>query len=151
MKTIEIVNAFNALNGAKLAKMQDADKFVLIKAMKALKPTKTAYEDFVKDAQEKLKGEKHEDWVKRAQDWREKHGEAKPGELAEADVKEVTAINEYFNAYNKKVEECVKEEAEKDVALEYARLSEDAFGKLLASNEDWDVEKAVLLNEVLCE
>lgn len=150
MKVKDIVEAYNVINSAKLTKMQDAEKFTLIKAMKALKPVKTQYEDFVKDAQEKLKDEAHEDWVKRAQEWREKHGESKPGDLTAEDVKEVTAINEYFNAYNKKVDECVKEEADKDVRPEYARLSEEAFGKLLASNEDWNVEKAVMLSDLVC-
>ena len=151
MKTIEIVNAYNALNGAKLAKMEDKDKFTLIKAMKALKPVKTGYDDFVKDAQEKLKEEDHEEWVKRAQAWRDKHGEEKPGDMSAEDVREVKAINEYFDKYNKRVTECVKEEADKDAAPEYGKLTEEAFGKLLASNEDWDAEKALLVSEVLCE
>lgn len=151
MKTIEIVNAYNALNGAKLAKMEDKEKFTLIKAMKVLKPIKNDYEDFVKDAREKLKGDNHEDMVKRVEEWRTKHNDTKPGDFTPAELKELNEINTYFNDYNKKVEECVKEEADKEVTPEYARLTEDAFGRLLASNNDWDVEKSLMVSEVLCE
>ena len=151
MKTIDVVNAFAALNGAKLANMEDKEKFTLIKAMKVLKPIKNDYEDFAKDAREKLKGDNHEDMLKRVEEWRAKHADTKPGDFTPAELKELNEINAYFGDYNKKVEECVKEEADKDVTPEYARLSEDAFGRLLASNEDWDVEKVMLAAEILCE
>ena len=151
MKTIDVVNAFSALNGAKLAKMEDKEKFTLIKAMKALKPIKKEYEDFVKDAREKLKGDNHEDMLKRVEEWRTKHNDTKPADFTAAELKELNEINTYFNDYNKKVEECVKEEADKEVSPEYVRLSEDAFGRLLTSNDDWDVEKMMLAAEVLCE
>lgn len=151
MKTIDVVNAFSALNGAKLAKMEDKEKFTLIKAMKALKPIKNEYEDFVKDAREKLKGDNHEDMLKRVEEWRTKHNDTKPADFTAAELKELNEINTYFNDYNKKVEECVKEEADKEVSPEYVRLSEDAFGRLLTSNDDWDVEKMMLAAEVLCE
>ena len=151
MKTIDVVNAFAALNGAKLAKMEDKEKFTLIKAMKVLKPIKNDYEDFVKDAREKLKGDNHEEMVKRVEEWRTKHNDTKPADFTAAELKELNEINTYFNDYNKKVEECVKEEADKEVSPEYVRLSEDAFGRLLTSNDDWDVENMMLAAEVLCE
>ena len=151
MKTIDVVNAFSALNGAKLAKMEDKEKFTLIKAMKALKPIKNEYEDFVKDAREKLKGDNHEEMVKRVEEWRTKHNDTKPADFTTDELKELNEINTYFNDYNKKVEECVKEEADKEVTLEYTRMSEEAFGHLLTSNPEWDVEKMMLAAEVLCE
>lgn len=151
MKTIDVVNAFAALNGAKLAKMEDKEKFTLIKAMKVLKPIKNAYEDFVKDAREKLKGENHEEMLKRVEEWRTKHNDTKPADFTTDELKELNEINTYFNDYNKKVEECVKEEADKEVTLEYTRMSEEAFGHLLTSNPEWDVEKMMLAAEVLCE
>ena len=127
MKTIDVVNAFAALNGAKLAKMEDKEKFTLIKAMKVMKP------------------------VKRVEEWRTKHADTKPSDFTPAELKELNEINTYFNDYNKKVEECVKEEADKEVTPEYARLTEEAFGRLLASNDDWDVEKSLMVSEILCE
>ena len=151
MKTIDVVNAFAALNGAKLAKMEDKEKFTLIKAMKVMKPIKNDYEDFVKDAREKLKGDNHEDMVKRVEEWRTKHADTKPADFTPAELKELNEINTYFNDYNKKVEECVKDEARKDVSPDYARLAEGAFGRLLESNPDWTMDRIVLLSDVLCE
>ena len=65
MKTIDVVNTFAALNGAKLAKMEDKEKFTLLQAMKELKPIKNDYDDFVKDARAKLHGENPADTVTR--------------------------------------------------------------------------------------
>lgn len=152
MKVKDIVEAYNVINSAKLTKMQDADKFTLIKAMKALKPVKTAYEDFIADAREKLKGEAHEDMLRRAEEWKTKleGDKKKSSDFTPEELAGLNEVNAYFNNYAKKVDECVKEEADKDVRPEYSRLSEEAFGKLLASNEDWNVEKAVLLSDLVC-
>lgn len=143
MKTKQVVEAYNALNSAKLTKMEDKDKFLVIKAIRQLKPISTAYEEFVKDAQEKLKDEQFNDNVEKAKKWQEE------GEKTTLTMDERMAMNAYFTAYNKRVDECVKEEKEKDVELSYERLTDDAFLKLLSSN-DFDVNTIMLLNEVLC-
>lgn len=142
MKTRQVVEVYNTLNGAKLSKMDDKDKFLVIKAMRQLKPVSAAYEEFVKDAQEKLKGEDFGEIQKKAQQWQEE------GENTTLSLEERRHINIYLNDYTKKVNECVSEEGEKENDLTYERLSEEAFAKLVASN-DFDVKTIMSLQEAL--
>ena len=142
MKTKQVVEVYNTLSSAKLSKMEDKDKFLVIKAMRQLKPISTAYEEFVKDAQEKLKGDDFEDIQKKAQKWQEER------ENTSLSLEERREINTYLNGYNNKVVECLKEEVEKDNELNYEKISEDAFGKLVSSN-DFDVKTIMNLQDAL--
>ncbi len=151
MKTIDIVNAYNVLNGAKLAKMQDTDKFTVIRAMRALKPIQTDYEAAVRDAQERLKPEDFDDLQKKAAEWNNAHKDKKLTDLTPEERTTLDGINAAYRDYTEKVEQCVKDLAEKDVVASYARLAEDAFGKLLEGNPEWDAGTVMVLMDVLVE
>lgn len=58
---------------------------------------------------------------------------------------EYKAFIEVFKKYNKLVSDAVNEFAEADVNLEVEPMSEDAFGKLLASN-DWSIDKTTSID-----
>lgn len=58
-------------------------------------------------------------------------------------------IEEYKN-YNKVVEKAIKEFAYKEVEIEFTPLSEESFGKLMASN-DWNMEQVITLGDFVCE
>ena len=151
MKTEKIVNAYSLINPAKLSKMEDADKFKVIKAIRAMKPIAESFEGFIKDAREKLKDEKSEEMQERANKWNEKHGETKRNsDIPAEDLKELEAINAYFAKYGTKVNECVKEEADKEHELSFDKLTEDAFCKFIASN-DFDVKSIVELQDTLTQ
>lgn len=143
MKTKQVVEVYNVLGSAKLTKMDDKDKFAVIKAMRQMKPVATGYEDFVKDAQEKLKDERFEEMRVKAQKWQEEGGKTT------LTMDERIELNAYFGVYNNRVDECVKEEQEKEAELGYERLSEEAFGKLISSN-DFDVSTILMLEDALC-
>lgn len=142
MKTIDIVKAYRIINDAKLTKMEDADKFKVIKATRQLKPVAASFDEFVKEAQERLKPEGWDEMQKKSRKWQE------DGDKSTLTVEERREINRYFTDYNAKVEECVKEEAEKEPELTYERLSEEAFGKFIASN-DYDVRTIIELENIL--
>ena len=142
MKTIDIVKAYRIINDAKLTKMEDADKFKVIKATRQLKPVAASFDEFVKEAQERLKPEGWDDMQKKARQWQE------DGDKSALTAEERREINRYFMDYNAKVEECVKEEAEKEPELTYERLSEEAFGQFIASN-DYDVRTIIELENIL--
>ena len=57
VKTEQVLGAFNVLNTAKYAKMDDADKIKVWKIARALKPIATKFDEDSKDAAEKLKPE----------------------------------------------------------------------------------------------
>lgn len=148
MKTIEIANSYTVLNEAKLTKMEDADKFKVIKALRAIKTIAKGYEDFTEDAKEKLKGDNHDEMSKRGETWNKENKGKKIGDLTTEQVEELEAINKYFADYNKRIEDCLREEAEKEVELTIDRLSEDAFGKLVASN-DWTCGQIMVLSNII--
>ena len=107
--TEKVLNVYNLINEAKISKMDDADKFKMIKIARALKPVATSFEDFKKDAGEKLKGENHDKMVEKAQQW---------------------------------------QEAAKENELDFEPLGEEAFGKLVASN-DWTLGQITAIEEVI--
>ena len=150
MKTIEITNIYAVLNEAKLTKMEDADKFKVIKALRAIKPVAKGYEDFVEEAKNKLKADDHDKMTEKAQDWNKDNQGKKVGELTQEEIDELNAINKYFSDYNSRVENCVKEEAEKEVELTFDKLSEEAFSKLVASN-DWTCGQTMALSDAVAE
>lgn len=150
MKTTQIANVYKLINPAKLTKMDDADKFKVIKAIRAIKPIAISFEESIKDAQERLKDEQYPVMEQRANKWNEKYGNKKieRSDVPEEDLTELEEINAYFAAYRKLVEDFIKEEADKEYELTFDKLSEDAFAKFIASN-DFDVKTIIGLQDVL--
>lgn len=149
MKTKQVVDVYNVLCGAKLSKMEDKDKFIVIKAMRQLKPVAVSYEDEMKDAREKLKDDRFDDMQALAKDWEKKYGRnARISDLPAGEVGKLEEINGYFMAYQHNVDKYAEELLAKDNELSYGRLSEEAFGKLVSSN-DFDVQTIMDLQDAL--
>ena len=143
MKTLDIISVYKVLNEAKLSKMDDSDKFKVIKAVRALRSIANDFEELVKDVQEKLKDESFEEMQEKAKKWQEE------GEKTSISVEERKSINQYFNDYSNKVDKCLKEEGEKDNELTFEKLTDEAFDKLTASN-DWNVKTIIQVQDALC-
>ena len=137
MKLGDMVFAFRLLNGAKLSKMDDVDKFKVIKATRAFRTTAKDFDEFLKDAQEKLKPENFEEMQESAKNMKD---------LSEEDK---AKVNTFFSDYQKKIELCIEEETKKDIETVFEKLSEDAFGKLVSSN-DFTVNDIMVLQDALC-
>ena len=135
MKTSKIVSVYKTMNDSKLTKMEDADKFKVIKALRAIKPISEGYEEFVKLTHEKLKDDKMQEMQSQ-------------GKEVEYSFEERKELNEYFQNFNNTIEKLMKEEGDKENELTYDKLSEDAFGKYIASN-DFNVSTIMDLQEVL--
>lgn len=118
-KVNDIVTAHRLINTAKLGKMEDAEKYAIIKVARHIKKVGTDFDDFLKDAQEKLKPEGFDRIVGKLQ------GKEK---LTDAE-------QEAFNKYNKDVSECLRDELEKEVELDFEPLSEETVGRFIASND----------------
>lgn len=140
--TEKIVGAYSILADAKITKMEDADKYKVIKMLRSLRGVALAFEEFRQDAVTRLRGEEHEKMVELADQWR------REGEKTTLTEDERRGVNMYFAEYNRKVEECLRDEADKENDLEFEVLTEEAFGKLVASN-DWTVRQIMEVEEVL--
>lgn len=131
-KTDNVVAAYRLINTAKISKMEDTEKFALIKVMKHLKKVATDFEDFFKDAQERLKPEGFDKIA------------AKYQAKEELTADETAALNKY----NKDVADCVQSELEKEVELDFEPLSEEALGRFIASN-DFTVSDILVISDVI--
>lgn len=141
--TKEIVEVYSILKDAKITKMDDADKFKVIKSLRPLKKISEDFEDFRTDALEKLKGDNHNEMTERARKWQQ------DGDKTTLTDKERIEVNTYFTEYNDKVTKCLTEELEKEHDLDDVNLTEDAFGKLIASN-DWTLGQIEIIGNILC-
>lgn len=147
MKTIEAVKAYKTLKQAKLTKMDEADKLTVIKAMRALRPVAETYDKDTEEGRRALQDDRFDDMQQKAQ----KHNEAiqekkQDGLLSYSDLKE---LNDYFTAYDKSVRKMQKELDDKELTLTIGHLSEEAFGKLAASNDFNGEELETLFNVIV--
>lgn len=143
IKTEKVLSAYRVLSTAKYTKMDDADKIKVWKIARALKPIATKFDEDSKDASEKMKPEGFDENLRKAQEYERvtKDANADASKL-EMGAAEYNAFIKELQKYNKIVGEAIKEYAEKEVEVEFDALSEDAFGKLMASNE-WTMEQTL--------
>lgn len=130
--------AYRLVSEAKLAKLDTQDKFVVIRAIGKLKPTATAFDDFLKEARERLKPDGWAEIEKKAQGY------------ADMDAAAKAEIDKAISAYNKVVADCAEKELQEPFEGEYERLTEEQFGKLMDSNPEWSVQQILAVQEALC-
>lgn len=154
MRTVKIkteaVNAvWSILNAANYKKLDDNDKIKLWKIARVLKPIAKQYEDDSRDAAEKLKPDALDEMLEKARDYEAKKQNG-DDVLPMTDAEYQAFIREVWTPFNQLVVKAVREFADKEVEIDFEPLSEDAFGKLMASN-DWSVEKAMVVGDFLIE
>jgi hypothetical protein len=136
MRTKELAQVYNLLKGAKLSKMEDSDKIKVVVAMREIKKIVTPYNEAINDARESLKDGDFERSVGKLRDFKNLPDEDK------------VALNTYFQTYEENIAKAVSDIAESEHELQYERLSEDAFGKFIASN-DFTIEQIMKLQDIL--
>jgi hypothetical protein len=146
IKTEKVLKVYQILNTTKYGKLDDADKVKVWKIARKLKPVATKFDEDSKDAAEKLKPyEGFEDDLQKAQEY-----ERLKGVNAKMDIDEYQKFIAAFKAYQELVGKAVKEYADVEVEVEFDTISEDAFSKLMASNE-WTLDQAVEIGEFITE
>lgn len=124
MKTNEIIAAYNALLGCKLTKMDGQSRMKVVKIVTAMKPIFTSYDDFRQETVKRLKPEwmdeaKEREWATKG----ERSGVLTSTEKAEA------------RQYYADADKGLREELEKEVKLDYPKLTEEEFTKFAESND----------------
>ncbi len=153
IKTNDILAAFNIINVAKYTSLEDKDKVKVWKIARALKPVATKFKEDTEDAAEKLKPEVkggYEETFMKAREFA-RMAEAKE-DLSKAPMteKEFEAFNKQYVDYQKLLINALNEFSEKEVEIEFEPLDDDAFGKLMASNE-WKMDQVLALADIICE
>ena len=135
--TENIVIAYNSLKGAKLTRLDTAEKFTAIRAMRVLKPVAASLQGFIEDAREKLRPEGFDIIERKASAF---------DTLSDEEKREVNAV---ISTYNADVARCISEEASKEHTIDFEPMTEETFGRLLDSN-DLDMSTILVLQDVLC-
>ena len=151
MKTEEVLKAYNVLSTAKYGKLDDADKIKVWKIARSMKPIAEKFREDSEDAQEKMKpNDDFDEQLMKAQEYereiRKPDCDASKLPMGAAQYQEFV---DEFKAYQKLVNDTIKDFAEKEVEVSFDPISEDAFGKLMASN-DWTLEQVATLGETIC-
>jgi len=138
VKVSDAVAVYNTLASLKVTKLKKEDMFLVLRAANALKPVATAFEGFVKDAQERLKPEGWDAIT-------EKNNKFK--ELSDTEKAEV---NKAIAAYNKDVTDCVQTELDREAKINsFTHLGEEAIGDIVAANDSLDVAAIMRLQSVI--
>lgn len=149
MKTTigKAVNVYNLLSGAKYSKLKTSERSAIIKARRPMKEIAVKFEDFRNDALKGLRPENFDKTVEVIRKFNDMTEDERKAALNDAEYLEALEENAGFN---KAVEDCVKDEAEKEIDLDITPITKEALNKLLDSNTDWTFAIADLLEEVLC-
>lgn len=126
----QIVAAYNALGNAKVSKLDDTEKGKVVKARKAMRPIAEDYEAFLKDCQDKFKPENWDEIQEKIQQWQ------KEGEKTTLTEEERIELNKAVIGYQRSIDKAIKDELEREVELNFDKLSEGADVKIMSAS-DW--------------
>lgn len=142
IKTEKILALWRVLGQAKYTKLEDSDKIKVWKISRVLKPIAEKFEEESKDAAEKMKPmEDFDERLQQAQEFErvQKDPKADASQL-KMGAAEYGEFIKQLQGYNKLVSEAVKGFAEKEIEVEFEPINEEAFGKLMNSN-DWNFQQ----------
>lgn len=137
MKTTvdKIVKAYAKLGDVKVTTLEDKEVMKVIRMRKAMRPVSEDFNAFLEDVKTKFKPEGFEETVRKAQEGWDKMTDA-----------EKKAANELVTGYNRKVDEAVKEEADREVEIEFEQFSEESVVRMMKENSLTATEVEQILN-----
>lgn len=124
--TEKIIVAAKILSDEKtrLSKMDEADKFAVVRTLRTTRAIVEDMEKFQNDARERLKPENFDELQRQAQRFDSLSDDEK------------VALNKSLMEYDSAVRRCVADELASEKEIEVYPLSSDGFNKFMASNED---------------
>ena len=151
VKTIKAVEAYRALKTLKVGGMSDDAMLAVWKNLKALRPVSEAYDKDIEDVRATLQDEEFEKMQQRVKEAQEVERKVKEEDrdMTEAEKREISEINAWFSAWNKKGEEYFKELAEKEVKVDVVEFeAEELLKAFKASDKTFEeVEKLAWLTK----
>ena len=147
LRVEDITAAYVLLGGAKYQKLSDEDKVKVWKISRKLSSIAEQYSKDVEDAKQRLLPS--EDFPQKLQ------MALKYQSLRDSGEKDLPITEEEFskiaaewNNYNAILDKALRDRAEEKVSIEIEPITEEAFGKLMASN-DWSFEQVNKLEFIL--
>lgn len=143
-----VVNVYDVLDNATLGKLEVPERFTYIKALHALKKINGDFNDFREDAVKRLKPEDYDAIAEKVGKFNKMKPEEKEAALNDSAM---TAALDANGEFMRQLNECLGDELDKEVEVEFAPLSEEAFGRLMESNGAWTAGTIMAAQELLCE
>lgn len=147
-KTVTVANAYELLDKAGYSKMDNADRSALIKVMRPMRKIHSDFSDFRNDAVKRLRPDGFDKVGELIDGFNAMGQEERKAALADQKYRDALKAND---EYGRAINDCLKEEADKEVELDFAPLGEETFGRLLDSNPGWSMGQALLLDNLLCK
>jgi hypothetical protein len=149
-KAENVAQVYNILNAAKYSKLNDDERIALWKITRAMKPVALKLKDDIQDAAQHMKP---------SDDFDQRLTIARQYEQAQRDGKEFDKLSkEDYDAfiqewrdYSKLVDTAVKEFADEEVEIDIEPIAEETLSRLMASNESWTMEKAVIVSDMIMQ
>ncbi len=149
-KAENVAQVYNILNTAKYSKLNDDERIALWKITRALKPVALKLKDDIQDAAQHMKP---------SDDFDQRLSLARQYEQAQRDGKEFDKLSkEDYDAfihewrdYSKLVDTAVKEFADEEVEIDIEPITEETLSRLMASNDSWTMEKAVIVSDMIMQ
>lgn len=139
IKTEKVLNVYRILNGAVYGKMADDDKIKVWHILRKLKPVATKFEEDLEDARKTFKKdfEKFDEKLENAQAYeratKDENADTSKLKMGAAEYDAFTKGD--WSKYNELVLKAIKDFAQKEIKIDIEPISEDAFEKLITSNE----------------
>jgi hypothetical protein len=147
LKTKRIIEAFKTLDSSKYQKLSDDDKIKVWKIIRALKPIALEYEEAIEDAKVRLvPSDDYEMKFQKAQLYEHMKKEGK--NTLPMSEEEYNAFIPVFKGYMELLAKAINDGLKEVHSIEFEPLSEEAFGKLMASN-DWSFGQAGKLDFII--
>ena len=104
-------------------------------------------------ADRKVYGDENKECIRqmqrKADEWNDRYQGKDAPAPDEAALAQRRELNEYFEQYRRRVDDCLRPASEKAVEVEVEVLSQEAFGRLLASNPEWTAQDAMRAMETV--
>ena len=151
VETIKAVEAYRTLKMLKVAGMSDEAMLAVWKNLKALRPVSETYDKDIEEVRATLQDEDFEKMQQRVKEAQELERRAKEEtrDMTDAEKREISEINAWFAAWNKKGQEFFKELAEKEVKVDVVEFeAEELLKAFKASDKTFEeVEKLAWLTK----
>ena len=154
IRTVDALNAYNVLNVSKFGELESNDMVKAWHLIRDLKPIAVKYEEECRDAFDKLKPN-DKDFDDKLQKFYDYNGMVRN---LKADMTNLPmGVAEYedfrknvWEPYQLRVNEALKASADKKNNIRVETISDDAFGKLIVSN-NWTGSQVMTVSELLTD
>ena len=149
-KAENVAQVYNILNAAKYSKLNDDERIALWKITRAMKPVALKLKDDIQDAAQHMKPSGDFDQrltIARQYEQAQRDGK----EFDKLSKKDYDAFIQEWRDYSKLVDTAVKEFADEEVEIDIEPITEETLSRLMASNDSWTMENAVIISDMIMQ